>query len=120
MHGNTPRACSPISQSAIAKKVPVEGVSRRRPIFLVGTTGDDLERVIRQRSLQRHRLIPWRSHPSWVAGWFTGWRAFLLTLMQRTLARRLRTFADLNLGVVNMRQHLAEIAHVDVGPASRQ
>jgi hypothetical protein len=86
------------------QKSSVEGVSRRRLIYLVGTRGNDLERVIRQGSLQRHRLIPWRSHPSWVAGWFTGWRAFLLTLMQRTLARRLRTFADLNLGVMNMRQ----------------
>ena len=34
-----------------------------RLIFLVGPPGDDLERVIRQRPLQRPRLIPWRAHP---------------------------------------------------------
>ena len=37
--------------------------SSSRLIFLVGTTGDNLERVIRQRSLQRLRLIPRRAHP---------------------------------------------------------
>jgi hypothetical protein len=38
------------------QKSSVEGVSRRRLIFLVGTTGNDPERVIRQRSLQRPRF----------------------------------------------------------------
>src|ERR1700759_4641697 len=37
--------------------------SRSRLIFLVGTLGDDLERVIRQQPLQRPRLIPSRAHP---------------------------------------------------------
>src|ERR1700739_1533738 len=37
--------------------------SRSRVIFLVGTPGDDLERIIRQRPSQRPRLIPWRAHP---------------------------------------------------------
>jgi hypothetical protein len=32
---------------------------------------------------------------------------------------RLRTFADLNLGVVNMRQHLSQVAHVEQRSADR-
>ena len=35
------------------------------------------------------------------------------------LARRCRTFANLNLRVVNMRQHSDEIAHVEQRPADR-
>src|ERR1700675_2497073 len=38
-------------------------LSCSRLIFLVHSTGDDLERVIRQRSLQRLGFIPRRSHP---------------------------------------------------------
>jgi len=34
-------------------------------------------------------------------------------------ARGCRTFADLNLSVVDMRQHLAEIAHIEPLPAAR-
>jgi hypothetical protein len=37
--------------------------SRSGLIFLVGTPGDDLHRVIRQRPLECPRLIPWRAHP---------------------------------------------------------
>jgi hypothetical protein len=37
--------------------------------------------------------------------------------MQRALARRLRTFADLNFLIVNARQQLTEIAHVEIRPA---
>jgi hypothetical protein len=37
--------------------------SRRRLIFLVGASGDDLDRVSRQRPLGCPRLIPWRVHP---------------------------------------------------------
>ena len=47
------------------------------------------------------------------------WFVLHLTLMQRTLTPRLRTFADLNLCVVNMREHLAEIAHIEPFPAAR-
>jgi hypothetical protein len=39
--------------------------------------------------------------------------ALLLSLMQRALARRPRTLAYFNLRVVNMRQHLGLIAHVE-------
>jgi len=38
-------------------------------------------------------------------------------LLQRTLARRRWTFADLDLPVVNKSQHLAEAAHVDPAAA---
>jgi hypothetical protein len=38
--------------------------SRSRLIFLVGTPGDDLERVIRQRPVQRPRLILRCPHPN--------------------------------------------------------
>jgi hypothetical protein len=34
------------------------------PIFLIRTAHDDLERIVRQRPLQRLRLIPWRAHPN--------------------------------------------------------
>ena len=37
--------------------------SCRSLIFLVGTTGDDLQRVIRQWPLQRPSLIPGRAYP---------------------------------------------------------
>ena len=39
--------------------------------------------------------------------------------MQSILARRFGTFTDLNLRVVNMRQHLLEVAHVEPFPAAR-
>jgi hypothetical protein len=45
------------------RSLPVFVYLRRRLISLVGTTGNDLERVIRQWPLQRLRLIPWRAHP---------------------------------------------------------
>jgi hypothetical protein len=35
----------------------------RRAILFVGPAHDDPERIIRQRSLQCLRLIPWRAHP---------------------------------------------------------
>ncbi len=31
--------------------------------------------------------------------------------------RRLRTFADLDIRVMDMRQHLPEVSHVEIGPA---
>jgi hypothetical protein len=31
--------------------------------------------------------------------------------------RRLRTFAEPNLRVVHIRQHISQIAHVEIGPA---
>ncbi|MEH2563463.1 hypothetical protein V1289_003090 [Bradyrhizobium sp. AZCC 2289] len=34
-----------------------------RLVFLVDSSRDDLERIIRQRPLQRLRLIPRRAHP---------------------------------------------------------
>ena len=34
-----------------------------RDIFLIGATGDDLQRIVGQRPLQRLRFIPWRAHP---------------------------------------------------------
>jgi hypothetical protein len=37
--------------------------------------------------------------------------------MQRALTRRLQTFADLNFLIVNVRQQLTEIAHVEIRPA---
>ena len=37
--------------------------------------------------------------------------------MRWALARRLRTFADLNFLIVNVRQELTEVAHVEIGPA---
>jgi len=37
--------------------------SRRRLVFLVRTTRDDLQSIVCQRPLQRFRLIPWRAHP---------------------------------------------------------
>jgi hypothetical protein len=37
--------------------------------------------------------------------------------MQGTLAGRLRTFADFNFLIVNVRQQLTEVAHVEIGPA---
>jgi hypothetical protein len=39
-------------------------------------------------------------------------------LLQR-FTRRLRAFDNLNLRVVNMRQHLPEVPHVEVRPADR-
>ena len=47
------------------------------------------------------------------------WWALLLTLMQRALARRPPTLAYFNLRVVNMRQHLGLIAHVEQRSADR-
>jgi hypothetical protein len=38
-------------------------ISRRRLIFLVDAARDDLQRIIRQRPLQRLGLIPRRAHP---------------------------------------------------------
>ena len=46
------------------------------------------------------------------------WRALHLNLMQRTLARRLWSFADLNFLIVHV-QHLTEVAHVEIRPADR-
>jgi hypothetical protein len=40
-----------------------ENESRRRLILLVDATGDNLQRVIRQRPLQGLRLVPWRANP---------------------------------------------------------
>src|SRR4029077_19418406 len=40
-----------------------ESNSCRYPIFLVHAPHDDLERIIRQRPLQRLRLVPRRTHP---------------------------------------------------------
>ena len=37
--------------------------SSRRPILLICTARDNLERIIRQRPLQRLGFIPWRAHP---------------------------------------------------------
>src|ERR1700751_4186483 len=39
--------------------------------------------------------------------------------MQGELAGRLRPFADFNFLIVNVRQQLTEIAHVEIGPADR-
>jgi hypothetical protein len=36
-------------------------ILRRRPIFFLRPAHHDLERIIRQRPLQRFRIIPWRS-----------------------------------------------------------
>jgi hypothetical protein len=38
--------------------------SRRRPVFLVGTTRDDLQRVVGQWPLQRLGFVPRRAHPN--------------------------------------------------------
>jgi hypothetical protein len=43
----------------------------------------------------------------------------LISIAEAPQHRRFRSFADLNLGVVHMRQHLAEVAHADLGPADR-
>ena len=64
------------------------GLLRRRPIFLVGPAHHDLERIIRQRPLQRLRLIPWCVHPdialfAGITGMALGWIGF-------TTATRLR------------------------------
>ena len=47
------------------------------------------------------------------------WGALLLTLMQRAFTRRPWTLAYSNLCVVNMRQHLGLIAHVEQRSADR-
>jgi|SRR5882757_1836680 hypothetical protein len=39
--------------------------------------------------------------------------------MHGTVAGRLRTFADLNFLIVNVRQQLTEVAHVEIRPADR-
>jgi hypothetical protein len=62
LRGSEPRV-RVIAATMIALSLLSGGSSCRRLIFLVSPTGDDLERVIRQRALPRLRLIPWRSHP---------------------------------------------------------
>jgi hypothetical protein len=49
------------------------------------------------------------------------WRALLLNLMQRALGTATPDlFADLNFLIVNVRQQLTEVAHVEIYPADRQ
>jgi hypothetical protein len=48
---------------AMQVNAPVPLWARNGVVFLVDAARDDLQRVIRQRPLQRLRLIPWRAHP---------------------------------------------------------
>jgi hypothetical protein len=47
------------------------------------------------------------------------WRALHLNLMQRTLARRHWSFADLDLLIAHVDHKLTEVAHVEIRPADR-
>ena len=47
------------------------------------------------------------------------WRPLHLNLMQRTLARPLWSFADLNFLIVHVQPKLTEVAHVQIRPADR-
>jgi len=53
----------PVDPLPLAGLPKEQRISRCKLVFLIGAAGDDLQSIIRRRTLQRLRLIPRRPHP---------------------------------------------------------